>query len=282
MTTPCPQSVSLGAYLLGALDPEERRAMELHVAGCEQCRAELVELAPLPGLLRHTAFEELPETAEAAESLGPAHWQPEPPRDGGSPTGDPRGAAPRADGPQGSGPEAFGPQDGAPQDGGSTGVAGSGGAAGAEPRVGGAGGAHHRRPPRRRLVAAGLTLAACVTGLAVYAAVGRDNPSPGGAKPVAATWSATDPATHVSASAEIIPEAWGTQFELRLGGLPSGITCHLVVHGKDGSSETAGTWGSGYSSSASVPASTSISPADITGLSVIDGAGGTLVQLPPG
>ena len=252
MTTPCQQSVSLGAYLLGALDPEERRAMELHVAGCEQCRAELVEMAPLPGLLRHTPFEELAETAAAAESLGPVQWQ----------------APPRTE-----------PAPGTP---GTAGTAGDTAAAG-EP-----GGTvpdepartQHRRPRRRGLVtAAAMALAACVAGVAVYAAVGRDNPGTG-STPVAATWSATDPATHVTASAEVIPKAWGTQFELKLGGLPSGITCHLVVHAKDGSSETAGTWGSGYTSSAMVPAATSITPADITGLDIVDGSGGMLVQLP--
>jgi len=241
MTTPCQESVSLGAYLLGALDPEERRAMELHVATCEQCRAELVEMAPLPGLLRHTPFEELPETAAAAESLGPvrgqaAHGQaaPEPP------VSEPQPAEP------------------AP--------------------------AQHRRPRRRGLVtAAGMALAACVAGVAVYAAVGRDNPPAATtAAAAAATWNATNPSTHVSASAAITPEAWGTQFQLKLGGLPIGITCHLVVHAKDGRSETAGTWGSGYASSAMVPASTSISPSEITGLDIVDGSGGTLVQVQPG
>jgi hypothetical protein len=239
MTTPCQESVSLGAYLLGALDPEERRAMELHVAGCDRCRAELVELAPLPGLLRHTAFEELPETAAAAESLGPVLEQapPVPMQVGPMP-----GAA---------GPTAPGP-------------------------------ARHRAQRRRGLLAAaGMALAASVAGVVVYAAVGRDNPPP--ARTVAAaTWSATNPATHVSASAEVIPKSWGTQFELKLGGLPSGITCHLVVHGTGGRSETAGTWASGYTPSAMVAASTSISPSDITGLDIVNSTGGTLVQVQPG
>ncbi|WP_217698441.1 zf-HC2 domain-containing protein, partial [Streptacidiphilus griseoplanus] len=61
--------MSLGAYLLGALDGGERTALERHLAGCPRCREELVQLAPLPGLLRHTPFEELPETAAAAEEV---------------------------------------------------------------------------------------------------------------------------------------------------------------------------------------------------------------------
>ncbi|WP_042392524.1 anti-sigma factor family protein [Streptacidiphilus carbonis] len=237
MTTPCQESVSLGAYLLGALEPEERRALEQHIAGCEHCRAELVELAPLPGLMRHTAFDELPESAQVAESLSPAREQREPHGQTGS----------------------------------------------AELRPLPVPAQHRRRNRGRAALAAGLALAACAAGVGVYAAV--DHGSGGRATPTvqaAATWGATDPTTHVSATAALFPEAWGTQFELKLGGLPTDITCHLVVHGKGGLSETAGTWGSGYAPAAQVPASTSISPAQITGLDVVDGTGTLLVHLPAG
>ncbi|MEY9966271.1 anti-sigma factor RsiW [Streptacidiphilus sp. MAP12-16] len=223
--TPCQESVSLGAYLLGALDPEERRALESHIAGCPLCRAELVELAPLPGLLRHTPFDELEESAPAAESLSPVREQSPP-------------------------------------------------AAAAQ---------HRRRNRGRVLTAAGLGLAAAVAGVVVYAGVSRNGAAPTPAQAqaaAAATWTATDPSTHVSAIAALMPEAWGTQFQLKLGGLPSGITCHLVVHDRNGNSETAGTWGSGYASSASVPASTSISPAQISTLDIVDGSGTLLVRLP--
>ena len=39
------------AYVLGALAPDERRAYELHLEGCEACAAAVAELAGLPGLL---------------------------------------------------------------------------------------------------------------------------------------------------------------------------------------------------------------------------------------
>ncbi|HTT51591.1 MAG TPA: zf-HC2 domain-containing protein [Streptosporangiaceae bacterium] len=42
---------ALGAYLLGALSPPERAAADAHLAWCTGCRAELVSLAGLPGLL---------------------------------------------------------------------------------------------------------------------------------------------------------------------------------------------------------------------------------------
>jgi len=48
----CPQAEeSLGALVLGALDPVERDRVEEHVRGCASCSAILGELAPLPGLL---------------------------------------------------------------------------------------------------------------------------------------------------------------------------------------------------------------------------------------
>jgi hypothetical protein len=41
----------LGAYVLGALEPEEAAAVREHVASCPACAAEHARLAPLPGLL---------------------------------------------------------------------------------------------------------------------------------------------------------------------------------------------------------------------------------------
>jgi anti-sigma-K factor RskA len=46
----------LAAYLLGALEPAEAAELERHLAGCEECRAELSRLRP--------AVQALPETVE--------------------------------------------------------------------------------------------------------------------------------------------------------------------------------------------------------------------------
>jgi anti-sigma factor RsiW len=48
----CPATATdLGVYVLGALEPEERRRVEDHLRRCPACAAELVEFQALPGLL---------------------------------------------------------------------------------------------------------------------------------------------------------------------------------------------------------------------------------------
>jgi anti-sigma factor RsiW len=59
----CPRTISLGAYVLGALEREERAELEAHLESCATCRAELDHLAPLPELLSSLSVEE-------AERLG--------------------------------------------------------------------------------------------------------------------------------------------------------------------------------------------------------------------
>lgn len=61
----------LGAYLLGGVTGAERDAVASHLTGCARCRAELAELAPIPGLLRRR--QSLPEAGSASGSAaGPA------------------------------------------------------------------------------------------------------------------------------------------------------------------------------------------------------------------
>ena len=54
----CPHTMTLGVYLLGALDPAERSAFESHLSYCDICRVELVRLSPLPGLLNQITPED--------------------------------------------------------------------------------------------------------------------------------------------------------------------------------------------------------------------------------
>lgn len=75
----CIQTVSLGAFVLGALEPAERAAFESHLAGCPTCQAELVRLAPLPGLLHQIAPEDFLDEPEETWTTTPDGEPIEPP-----------------------------------------------------------------------------------------------------------------------------------------------------------------------------------------------------------
>jgi anti-sigma-K factor RskA len=79
----------LAAYLLGALEPGEAAELERHLAGCEECRAELEWLRPAvqllpeavprveaPPELRGRLIEQVrSEAASAAAPQAPRRWQ---------------------------------------------------------------------------------------------------------------------------------------------------------------------------------------------------------------
>jgi hypothetical protein len=50
--------ISLGVYVLGAIDPAERSLVDAHLATCRECRDELAGLAGLPALLARVSMEE--------------------------------------------------------------------------------------------------------------------------------------------------------------------------------------------------------------------------------
>lgn len=55
-------------YVLGSLDPEERRAFEAHVAGCAECAAEVASLRPVVGALA-TAVPQVTPRAEIRDRI---------------------------------------------------------------------------------------------------------------------------------------------------------------------------------------------------------------------
>jgi hypothetical protein len=58
-TMDCPEvRISLGVYVLGAIDPAERALVDAHLATCRDCRDELAGLAGLPALLARVSTEE--------------------------------------------------------------------------------------------------------------------------------------------------------------------------------------------------------------------------------
>src|SRR6185295_10124746 len=62
------ERLSLGAYVLGALDPMERARFEEHLESCRACREELVQMAGLPGLLSRVSLEDALDPPSAAPS----------------------------------------------------------------------------------------------------------------------------------------------------------------------------------------------------------------------
>ena len=74
-TMDCPEArVSLGVYVLGAIDPAERALVEAHLSACRDCRDELAGLAALPALLARVTAEEA--IALAASDGPPPAGQP--------------------------------------------------------------------------------------------------------------------------------------------------------------------------------------------------------------
>jgi len=62
--------LSLGVYLVGALDAADREAVEAHLADCPACQAELAELASLPSMLERLSIDDFPlEPLAAPEDL---------------------------------------------------------------------------------------------------------------------------------------------------------------------------------------------------------------------
>jgi hypothetical protein len=191
--------MSIGAYVLGALEVSERRATEEHLATCATCRETLLQFAHLPGLLHAVPIEDI-ET----DQPDPAPLQ------------------------------------------------------------------LTKRPRRRWVVAAAA--AAVVSGVVSWGLV---------TAPASATWTATDGVGGIDTTARLTSHGWGTDIQLRLTDLRPDEHCMLIVHGRDGSTETAGWWASNGSYKARVPASTSIPLQDITSLQVVTSADAVLSTISP-
>jgi hypothetical protein len=69
VTQPDPFQDYDAAYVMGALDPQDRRAFEAHLAGCDQCRAAVAELAGLPGLLAQVPAAQVLSARSSADPL---------------------------------------------------------------------------------------------------------------------------------------------------------------------------------------------------------------------
>jgi hypothetical protein len=236
----CPQTSTLGVYLLGALEPEDRSSFESHLHGCEICRAELVRLAPLPGLLNQISLADFEDGSMLAvlEATAPSIELPELPELQELPEPPPD---PPPDPPQP-------PADIEPAD---------------TP--------HHRRRFWIAAAAAAVVVAITVAAVLGYTVWGQDPPAA-----QAVTWSATNPVTGVRAEVQLTPTEWGTDLRVWMSNVPPGKECKLVVMARNGYHDTvgyrevAGWWRTGHDGKPGIPGSTSIDVDMIYKLQFID------------
>jgi hypothetical protein len=216
----CQHTMTLGVYLLGALDPAERFAFESHLASCDICRVELVRLAPLPGMLNQITREDF------------ADDQPPTGAEGTTVTRLPRQTWADTE----PVPLPLPPAIDTPAD---------------PPEV-------PRQRPRKRYwqvaAAAALVVVLAVGGIFGWQAIREP------AVPVAqgVTWSVTTSDGSASVDARLVDHEWGTEILSKIEGLPPGRKCYLVVYDHYGKREVAGWWGTDHDANTEIPASTSI------------------------
>jgi hypothetical protein len=93
------------------------------------------------------------------------------------------------------------------------------------------------------------------------------------------TVSGADPTTGIQGWISAQPNLWGTALKLTLAGAPSGAHCKLVVTGKDGSTDTAGSWTVAYVGTATYEGSSMIQKKDIRSFEVRTMDGRKLLSL---
>ena len=194
----------LGVYVVGAIDPAERAQVDLHLAGCPDCREELAGLAGLPALLGRVPFSEAEQiagfpsvkTGIFSERTGP----------GGLPD------------------------------------AGPGDSEILTPLLAKA--AQRRRASRWRNLAAAAAVALIAAGTAIGAIHITQGPVGGSVATTSHWESAqgTAPGTNVTADVRYRAEPWGTQLSARVSGIAPGTTCQLWVIGAHGQKSLAGSW----------------------------------------
>lgn len=86
-----------------------------------------------------------------------------------------------------------------------------------------------------------------------------------------------------TATVTAFPAAAGTELGVVVGGVPSGTNCRLVVVARDGRHDTSGSWvvgAAGYQDNAAYQLRTTLALRDIDRFEVVDGTGALLVEIP--
>jgi hypothetical protein len=232
--------ISLGVYVLGAIDPAERAAVNAHLATCRDCRDELAGLAALPALLSRVSKEEAIALAEGA----------------------PAADQPAAEGP--AEPDAAEPAKTTAK----------------PPRelLGTVLDLTAARRRRRQWRAGALSAAAAViiavaafggARLAVGHGGGTGQPPQSGqsldyGNPVGAWTTTQGSADGMYATVMYRQMRWGTQLAAKVVGIPVDTACQLVAVGTDGTRVVAGGWTTGTAEGTVwYPASAPVSPKQV-------------------
>jgi RNA polymerase sigma-70 factor (ECF subfamily) len=216
-----PARLSLGAYVLDKLAPEEKRTIAAHLATCAACRGERDALAAVVPLLDTLTEADVVSGPAAPETAGPGGTA--------SVTGEgPGRAEPGAPGETRPGRSALDEMLQRARD--------------------------RRRGERLRRIAAALALVVVVAG-ATWLATSRWSSSGTTSRIGAAgtrSFRASDTASGVTATVTTAPAPWGSEVRLDVSGVPAGTHCKLVAVGLEGSQDSAAAWLAG-NGTATVP-----------------------------
>jgi anti-sigma factor RsiW len=228
----CQHMMTLGVYLLGALEPAERSAFESHLSYCEICRGELVRLSPLPGLLNQITPEDFADSLPPTGAESVVATQANPITEPVPLPQIPLQPVSRDDEPR-SRPRSRPGKDRPP------------------------------KAPKRywRVTAA----AAAVVVLAVAAVFGwqaiRHETVPSQAEGV--LWTAASQDGKIRVEARLIDHRWGTEIRSEIHGLPPGKKCYYLVWDHEGYKEQGGWWSTDHDPNDVIPSVVSIPRSEI-------------------
>lgn len=220
--------LSLGVYVLGAIDPAERALVDSHLATCRDCRDELAGLAGLPALLARVGTEEA--IALSADEPAPLGLLPDAAKAGLPDTGSPDMPAARPERTAASGAGEEPPREllGAVLD---------------------LTAARRRRRNWRNVTLTAAAAVAIAAGAFGGARLATGTPQP--AQPAGqalnygpgGSWQTAAGSTQGMDVTVMYREmGWGTQLAAKVVGIPVDTNCQLWVVGPGGSRELAGSW----------------------------------------
>jgi len=237
----CPHADTIGVYVLGALDADERLEMERHIPDCATCQVAVQQFAHLPGVLHSLTLEDI-DALRLDDDTDPHVDQPP--------------ASVHVDRPvvPASLPRT--------------------------PNIvsGDSSTRRRRRTAKRMLLAAAAAMVLLVTGGLIGRQLSNHPAAPPQARG-GITWSATDGVGGIDTQVQLNARTWGTDIQVHMNDLVPGQRCMLVVHTRSGQSETTGWWTSTNVPEADIPASSSFALSDIARVDVVTADQAVLVSL---